>query len=60
MAGAEVLAFCSAENQSFGQRLNVPPALLGLSGSVLVSLVVIEDHSAYADAAVQVDAVRWS
>ena len=59
MAGAEVLAFCSSENSLIAQRLNMPSALVGVPGNILVSRVVIENHSAYADAVVQADAVDW-
>jgi hypothetical protein len=59
MAGSEVLAFLSSENAFMGKRLQIPSNLLGLSGNVVVTHVVIEDHSAYGDAAVQAETVRW-
>lgn len=59
MAGVEVLAFCSSQHTLMSQKLNVPPMLLGLPNTVLVSRVVIEDYSAYADAAIHADSVRW-
>jgi hypothetical protein len=59
MAGAEVLAFCSSANSLVAQRLNMPSTLVGVHGDVLVSRVVIENHSAYADAVVQADADDW-
>lgn len=59
MAGVEVLAFCSSDSAPIAQRLNFPSALLGLPGSVLVSRVIIENYSAYAEAALQADGMRW-
>jgi hypothetical protein len=59
MIGVEVLAFCSSQNLVMGQRLDVPSVLLGLQATVLVSHVIIENYSAYADAAVKADNVRW-
>jgi len=60
VAGMDVLAFCSSNNPSIYQRLNMPPSLLGQQGEVLVSRVIIENHSAYADAAVNADSREWS
>jgi hypothetical protein len=59
MAGIELLVFCSSRNVVLAERLKVPSALLGLAATVLVSHVVIENYSAYADAAVQADTIRW-
>lgn len=59
MAGVELLVFCSSGNTFLTQRLNIAPALLSPPGGVLVSRVVIENHSAYADAAIRADSVRW-
>jgi hypothetical protein len=59
VAGVEVLAFCSSQNVVLGKRLDVPPVLLGLPSTVLVSRVFIENYSAYADAAIRADNVRW-
>lgn len=60
IAGTEVLAFCSADNALLSQRLNVPPILLGHPEDLIVSRVIIEHYSAYADAAVHADSRRWS
>ena len=57
MSGTQVLAFCSSENRDISNRLGVTPHLLGLSGCVLVAHVVIENHSAFAEAAMQSDAL---
>ncbi|KAF5380888.1 hypothetical protein D9615_004022 [Tricholomella constricta] len=59
MAGVEVLAFCS-DNALLSQRLNISPLLLGHPGDVLVARVVIENYSAYADAALDADGRRWN
>lgn len=59
MAGVDLLAFCSSDNALMGQRLNVPAALLGLPGGVLVSRVIIENDSEYANAAFHADEARW-
>ena len=56
----DVLAFCSSDNVLISQRLNISPSLLGQPGEVLVSQVIIENHSAYADAAVNADGREWS
>jgi len=58
MAGVEVLAFCSSQNMLM-KKLDVNSMLLGLPNTVLVSRVVIEDYSAYADAALRADNIRW-
>jgi hypothetical protein len=55
MAGVEVLAFCSSQNAVIGEGLKVHPVLLGLPDTVFVSRVIIEDYSAYADAAIRAD-----
>ncbi|KAF9464785.1 hypothetical protein BDZ94DRAFT_1255878 [Collybia nuda] len=60
MAGAEVFAFCSAGNSLISQRLNLPPSLLGHPEDIFVSRVIIENYSAYADAALHADSRRWS
>jgi hypothetical protein len=60
IAGMDVLAFCSSDNVLISQRLNISPSLLGQPGEVLVSQVIIENHSAYADAAVNADGREWS
>jgi hypothetical protein len=59
MAGIELLAFCSSQDMDLSRRLNVPQGLVGLTSTVLVSLVKIENYSAYAEAAVKADYVRW-
>ena len=59
LAGQEALAFFSSENTTVGKRLGAE-MLLGLPGAVIVSRVVIENHSAYADIACgQAEHVRW-
>jgi hypothetical protein len=55
-----VLAFCSSDNGLISQRLNISPSLLGQPGEVLVSQVIIENHSAYAEAAISADGREWS
>ncbi|KAF8077868.1 hypothetical protein FPV67DRAFT_1463251 [Lyophyllum atratum] len=59
MAGVEVLAFCSSDNALVAQRLNISPFLVGQPGSVLVARVIIENYSAYANAALDADGRRW-
>lgn len=59
LAGHEVLAFWSSGNADVGQKLGAPEMLVGLSGTVAVSRVVIQNHSAYADVACQAEHVRW-
>jgi hypothetical protein len=59
VVGGEVLAFCSSSKAVIGQRLNIPPTLFSLAGDLLVTQVVVEKHSAYADAAVHADSIRW-
>ncbi|KAG5647235.1 hypothetical protein DXG03_000770 [Asterophora parasitica] len=54
-----LLAFCSSDSALLSQRLNISPTLLGHSGDVLVARVIIENHSAYADAVTDADAQRW-
>jgi hypothetical protein len=56
----DVLAFCSSDNALISQRLNISSSLLGKSGEVLVSQIIIENHSAYAEAAVNADGREWS
>ena len=58
LAGHEVLAFWSSGDTKLGQKLGAPDMLIGLSGTVIVSRVVIENHSAYADVACQAEHVR--
>lgn len=60
MAGVEIFAFCSADNALINQRLNIPSLLLGQPEDLLVSRVIIENYSAYADAALHADSRRWS
>ncbi|KAH0583783.1 hypothetical protein H2248_009386 [Termitomyces sp. 'cryptogamus'] len=51
MAGDEFLAFCSSDDSLLSQRLNICPQLLGHPGDIFVERVVIENYSAYAEAA---------
>ncbi|KAG6874219.1 hypothetical protein C0995_003765 [Termitomyces sp. Mi166 len=51
MAGDEFLAFCSSDDSLLSQRLNICPQLLGQPGDIFVERVVIENYSAYAEAA---------
>lgn len=57
MAGVEVLAFCSSDDVLISHRLNLPASLFNTPGCVLVARVVIENYSAYAEAAYQADTV---
>lgn len=59
MAGMDILVFCSSQNTVIGPLLAFPPVLVGLGETILVSRVVIEDYSAFADAAEHADNVRW-
>jgi hypothetical protein len=59
MAGTDVLAFCSSGNLLIAQRLNVPSMLLSVPGDMLVSRVVIENHSAYTDAVLRDNNDSW-
>ena len=59
MSGPSVLAFFSSENSLVSQRLNVPRNLSGISRSILVSHVIIENHSAYADTAIHAETTVW-
>ena len=59
MAGDKIVACCSSTNQALGQTLGIPSALQGLAENVVVSHVKIRDYSAFADAAVQADVLRW-
>jgi hypothetical protein len=54
-----VRVFWSSGNASVGQILGAPEMLVGLAGNVVVSRVVIENYSAYADIACQAEHVRW-
>lgn len=58
MAGVDLLAFCSSR-ALVAQRLNLPEQLLILSDGIVVSRVVVEDYSAYADAVEKADETRW-
>ncbi|OSC97102.1 hypothetical protein PYCCODRAFT_1419963 [Trametes coccinea BRFM310] len=55
----EPLVVCDSENSALAQKLAVPAALLGRHDSVVVVHVSIEDHSAYAEAALHADNSRW-
>lgn len=57
--GSELLAMCSSDNATFGDKLKVPSSHRGLAGNVVVAHVVVEDHSAYAEAVVHADDTRW-
>jgi hypothetical protein len=59
MAGAYTIAIVSSETQEVCEKLGVPAVLRGLVSEVVVSAVVIEDHSAYAEAALLADDSRW-
>ncbi|KAH9951478.1 hypothetical protein B0H21DRAFT_888396 [Amylocystis lapponica] len=59
MAGTALVAMCSSENQVLGQKLGMPSTLVGLADGVLVAHVEIVGYSAYADAAIHADDVRW-
>lgn len=51
MAGNEFLAFCSSNDLTLSQRLNISPQLLGQPDDIFVERVTIENYSAYAEAA---------
>ncbi|KAJ3004831.1 hypothetical protein NUW54_g4626 [Trametes sanguinea] len=55
----EPLVMCHSENSALAQKLAVPAALLGKPDSVIVAHVSIEDHCAYAEAALHADNSRW-
>jgi len=48
MAGAEVLVFCSSTHPLICQRLNISPVLIGRTGDMVVTRVIIENYSDYA------------
>ena len=60
MVGVKLFAMCSSENRVLGERLAAPANLLGLSDTVLVAQVAIENHSGYADAVAFADNSQWS
>jgi hypothetical protein len=55
MLGTAVLACCATENPSATQRLNVHSSVINAQGDFVLSQVVVEDYSAYADAALAAD-----
>ncbi|KAI0054161.1 hypothetical protein FA95DRAFT_1568406 [Auriscalpium vulgare] len=55
MAGAEIVASCSATNQAFVEKLKVPAQLRGLGETVIVSHVRVVNGNAYANAAGQAE-----
>lgn len=59
LAGNHVLAFYSSANMTIGGQLGAPEMLLGLAETIIVSRVVIQNHSAYADVAVKAEHIRW-
>ena len=59
MNRAETLVMCASENQVLGNKLGLPPQLVGLGSTVVVAHVSIEDHCEYADAAINADNTRW-
>jgi len=59
MASSGLLACCSSTNEDYTKQLALSAALRGLSGTVVVSLVKVANHSAFADAAAQAENVRW-
>jgi len=60
MIGVKLLAMYSSENRALGERLGAPSNLLGLSDSVLVAQVAIENQSGYVDAVAYADETQWS
>ena len=56
----EPLVMCASENSVLGQKLGVPGSLMGLASTAIVAHVGIEDHCAYAEAAVHADTSRWT
>ncbi|TFY81562.1 hypothetical protein EWM64_g2452 [Hericium alpestre] len=59
MAGAEILVCSASTNKAITQALGIPPAMQGLGKTLVVSHVKLADHSAFADAAMQTETVRW-
>ena len=59
MNRAETLVMCASDNTILGQKLGLPPQLLGLGSTAVVAHVDVEDFSQYADAAVHADTTRW-
>lgn len=59
MANSGLLACCSSTNEDYTKQLELSAALRGLSGTVVVSLVKVADHSAFADAAARAENVCW-
>jgi hypothetical protein len=59
MAGPNTIAIVSSENLDVCEKLSIPAVLRGLVLEVVISAVVIENHSAYAEAAVSADDHRW-
>jgi len=60
MAGETILTIVSSQNQEVCEKLGIPEALRGLSSEIVMSAVVIEDISAYGDAASNLaDNSRW-
>ncbi|KZT70133.1 hypothetical protein DAEQUDRAFT_725756 [Daedalea quercina L-15889] len=60
LTGVKLFAMFSSENRALGERLSPPANLLGLSDTVLVAQVAIENHSGYADVVAYADNTQWS
>ncbi|KAI0726642.1 hypothetical protein C8Q72DRAFT_791109 [Fomitopsis betulina] len=60
MIGVKLLATYSSENRQVGERLGAPANLVGLSETVLVAQVAIENQLAYVDAIAYADNSQWS
>ncbi|CCM04595.1 uncharacterized protein FIBRA_06777 [Fibroporia radiculosa] len=59
MVDLELLAMCSSENLALAERLVVPEKHRGLADTLVVVRVAIENHSAYANAVMHADDIRW-
>ncbi|CDO68290.1 hypothetical protein BN946_scf184799.g17 [Trametes cinnabarina] len=55
----EPLVMCDCANSALVEKLGIPTSLLGTSDSVILAHVSIENHSAYAEAALHADNSRW-
>jgi hypothetical protein len=57
--GLAVLIYCSSNNITISQRLNLPASLALLKDSILVTQVMIDDISAYASLTDQAKDAQW-
>ncbi|EAU88631.2 hypothetical protein CC1G_12023 [Coprinopsis cinerea okayama7 len=59
-SGTQLYAFCSSSNSLVCQRLNIPASLQTSPNQVVVTKIVIENYSAYADVAYRADPSTWT